>query len=83
MGIDDLAVDTTEHINYIPALNRSGLGALLWDTHHSFIPQDGVSRLYGLRISAHLQVLVVLVSANEVSFSGVAPGHVPNTTKVR
>ena len=82
-GINDLALDTTEHVNNIPVLNRSSLGALLRDSHHSFVPQDGVSHLYGLWVSAHLKVLVVLVSGNEVSFSGVAPGHVLNTTKVR
>ena len=71
-----------EHVNNIPALNRSGLGALLRDTHHSFVPQDGVPRFYGLRVSACLQVLVVLASSNEVSFSGVAPGHILNTTEV-
>ena len=81
-GIDDLALDTMEHVNYIPALNQSSLGALLRDSHHPFFPQDGVPCLYGLRVSACLQVLVVLVSGNEVSFSGVAPGHVLNTTKV-
>ena len=81
-GVDDLALDTTEHVNKIPALNRSGLGALLQDSHHSFVPQDGVPCLYGLRVSARLQVLVVLVSGNEVSFSRVAPGHVLDTTKV-
>ena len=82
-GVDDLALDTTEHVNYIPALNRSGLGALLRDTHHSFLPQDGVPHLYGLHVSTRLQVLVVLVSGNEISFSGVAPGHVLDITKVR
>ena len=81
-GINNLALNTTEHVNNIPALNRSGLGALLWDSHHSFVPQDGVPRLYGLWVFARLQVLVVLASGNEVSFSGVAPGHIPNTTKV-
>ena len=82
-GVNNLALDTMEHVNNIPALNRSGLGALLRDSYHSFVPQDGVPRLYGLRVFARLQVLVVLVSGNEVSFSGVAPGHIPNTTKVR
>ena len=82
LGIDNLALDTTEHVNNIPALNRSSLGALLWDSHHSFVPQESVPRLYGPRVFARLQVLVVLASGNEVSFSGVAPGHIPNTTKV-
>ena len=81
-GINNLALEIMEHVNNIPALNWSGLGALLWDSHHSFVPQDGVPCLYGLQVFACLQVLVVLASGNEVSFSGVAPGHVPNTTKV-
>ena len=58
-GVDDLALDTTEHVNNIPALNRSSLGALLRDSHHSFVPQDGVPHLYGLWVPARLQVLVV------------------------
>ena len=37
---------------------------------------------YHLLVFAGLQVLVVLMSGNEVSFSGIAPGHVPNTAKV-
>ena len=83
VGIDNLALDTTRDINNIPALNWSGLGALLQDSHHSFFLQDDVPRFYGLWVFASLQVLVVLASGNEVSFSGVAPGHIPNTTKVR
>ena len=83
MGIDNLALNTTKDVNDIPALDWSGLGALLWDSHHSFFPQDDVPRFYGLRVIAGLQVLVVLASGNEVSFSGVAPGHVPNIAKVR
>ena len=75
-GVDNLALDTTKDINNIPALDRSGLGALLWDSHHSFFPQDDVPHFYGLQVIADLQVLVVLASGNEVSFSGVAPGHV-------
>ena len=82
-GIDNLALDTTKDVNDIPALDQSGLVALLWDSHHSFFLQDNVPHFYGLRIIADLQVLVVLASGNEVSFSGVAPGHVPNTAKVR
>ena len=81
-GVDNLALDTTEDVNNIPALNRSGLGALLQDSHHSFIPQDYVPCFYGLWVFARLQVLVVLASSDEVPFSGVAPGYVPNTTKV-
>ena len=81
-GIDNLALDTTKDVNDIPALNRSGLGALLWNSHHSFFPQDDVPHFYGLQVIAGLQVLVVLVSSNEVPFSGVAPGHIPNTAEV-
>ena len=47
-GIDNLALDTTEDINNIPALNQSGLGALLRDSHHSFFPQDDVPPLLWL-----------------------------------
>ena len=82
-GVDNLALNTMKDVNDIPALDRSGLGALLWDSHHSFFPQDDVPHFYGLRVIAGLQVLVVLASGNEVSFSGVAPGHVPNIAKVR
>ena len=82
-GVDNLALNTMEDVNNILALNRSGLGALLWDSHHSFFLQDDVPHFYGFRVFARLQVLVVLASSDEVSFSGVAPGHVPNTTKVR
>ena len=81
-GIDNLALDTTKDVNDIPALDRPGLGALLWDSHHSFFPQDIVPLFYRLLVFAGLQVLVVLASGNEVSFSGIAPGHVPNTAKV-
>ena len=81
-GIDNLALDTTKDVNDIPALDWPGLGALLQDSHHSFFPQDVVPRFYRLRVFAGLQVLVVLASGNEVSFSGIAPGHVPNTAKV-
>ena len=83
VGVNNLALDTMKDVNDIPALDRPGLGALLRDSHHSFFPQDIVPRFYGLRVFAGLQVLVVLVSGNEVSFSRIAPGHVPNTTKVR
>ena len=81
-GVDNLALDTTKDVNNILALDWSGLGALLWDSHHSFFPQDVVAHFYGLQVFARLQVLVVLASGNEVSFSGVAPGHIPNTAKV-
>ena len=81
-GIDNLALDTMKDVNDILALDRPGLGALLWDSHHSFFPQDIVPCFYGLLVFAGLQVLVVLASGNEVSFSGIAPGHVPNTAKV-
>ena len=82
VGIDNLALDTTKKVNDIPALDRPGLGALLWDSHHSFFPQDVVPRFYGLQVFAGLQVLVVLASDYEVSFSGIVPGHIPNTAKV-
>ena len=81
-GVDNLALDTTKDVNDIPALDRPGLGALLQDSHHSLFPQDVVPHLYHLLVLAGLQVLVVLASGNQVSFSGVAPGHIPNTTKV-
>ena len=81
-GIDNLALDTMKDVNDIPALNRSGPGALLRDSQHSFFPQDNVPHFYGLRVIAHLQVLVVLASGDEVPFSGVAPGYVPNTAEV-
>ena len=81
-GIDNLALDTTKDINDILTLDWSGLGTLLWDSHYSSFLQDIVPCLYCLRVFAGLQVLVVLASSNEVSFSGVAPGHIPNTAKV-
>ena len=34
-GVNNLALDTTEDINNILAVNQSGFGALLWDSHHS------------------------------------------------
>ena len=82
-GVDNLALNTTKDVNDIPALDRSGLGTLLRDSHHSFFPQDIVPRFYHLRVFAGLQVLVVLASGNKVSFSRIAPGHIPNTAKVR
>ena len=81
-GVDNLALNTTKDVNDILALHRSGLGALLWDSHHSFFPQDTVPRLYRLWVFAGLQVLVILASGNQVSFSGVAPGHVLDNAKV-
>ena len=36
VGIDNLALDTAKDVDHIPALDRSGLGHLLWDSHHSF-----------------------------------------------
>ena len=81
-GIDNFALDTKKDVNDIPALDRSGLGTLLWDSHHSFFLQDVVPHLYHLWVFAGLQVLVVLVSGNQVSFSGVAPGHVLENAKV-
>ena len=72
-----------KHVNNIPALDRSGLGTLLWDSHHSFFPQDVFPCLYCLLVFAGFQILVVLTSGNEVTFSGVAPRHIPNTAEVR
>ena len=82
MGIDNLALDTTKDVNDIPALDRSGLGALLQDPHHSFFPQDIVPHLYCLRVFAGLQVLVILACGNQVPFSRVAPGHILDNAKV-
>ena len=76
MGVDNLALDTMKDVNDIPALDQSSLGALLRDSHHSFFPQHVVPRLYCLLVFAGLQVLVILASGNQVSFSGVAPGHI-------
>ena len=83
VGVDNLALDTMKDVNDITAIDQPSLGALLRDSHHSFFPQDIVPRFYRLRVFAGLQVLVVLVSGYEVSFSGIAPGHIPNTAKVR
>ena len=44
-GIDNLTLDTTKDVNDIPALDRPSLGALLWDSHHSFFLQDVVPPL--------------------------------------
>ena len=44
-GVDNLALDTTKDVNDIPALDRSSLGTLLRDSHHSFFPQDVVPPL--------------------------------------
>ena len=81
-GINNLALNTTNDVNNILALDRPGLGALLRDSHHSLFPQDVVPRFYRLLVFAGLQVLVVLASGNEVSFSRIAPGQVPDTAKV-
>ena len=81
-GINNLALDTTEDINNIPALNQSSFGTLLQDSHHSFFPQDGVPCFYGLRVFAGLELLVVLVSGDEVAFGGVTPGHILNMAEV-
>ena len=81
-GVDNLALDTMKDVNDIPALDRSGLGAHLRDSHHSFFLQDVFPRLYRLRVFAGLQVLVILASGNQVSFSGVAPGHVLDNAEV-
>ena len=81
-GINNLALNTTEDINNITALNQSGFGALLWDSHHSFFPQDGIPHLYGFWVFARLKVLVVLTSGDEIAFSGVAPRHLSNITEV-
>ena len=83
VGIDNLALDTTEDVNDILALDRSGLGTLPQDSHHSFFPQDVVPHLYCLWVFAGLQVLVILSSGNQVPFSGVAPGHILDNAKVR
>ena len=82
-GVNNLALNTTKDVNDILALDRSSLGTLLWDSHHSFFPQDIVPCLYRLRVFAGLQVLVILASSNQVSFSGVAPGHILDNSKVR
>ena len=81
-GINNLALDTTEDINNIPALNKSGFGALLQYSHHSFFPQDGIPHLYGFRVFARFKVLVVLTSGEEIAFSGVAPRHLLDITEV-
>ena len=82
-GVDNLALDTVKDVDHIPALDRSGLGHLLWDSHHSFFPQNAFPRLYCLWVLAGLQVLVVLAGSNEVPFSGIAPGHILHHAKVR
>ena len=53
-GIDDLALNTTKDVNDIPALDQPGLGALLWDSHHSFFPRDVVPCIYHLLVLAGL-----------------------------
>ena len=37
-GVDNLALNTTKDVNDILALDQSGLGTLLQDSHHSFFP---------------------------------------------
>ena len=81
-GVNNLALDTTEDINNIPALNKSGFGALLRDSHHSFLLQDCIPRLYGFWVFARFKVLVVLTSGDEIAFSGVAPRHLLDITEV-
>ena len=81
-GIDNLAIDTAKDVDHIPALDQSGLGHLLWDSHHSFFPQNTFPRLYRLRVLAGLQVLVVLAGSNQVPFSGITPGHILHHAKV-
>ena len=79
-GVDNLALDTTKDINDILTFDQPSLGALRRDSHHSFFLQDIVPCFYGLRVFAGLQVLVVLASGYEVSFSGIAPVHGPEST---
>ena len=81
-GIDNLALDTAKDVDHIPALDWSGLGHLLRDSHHSFFPQNAFPRLYCLRVLAGLQVLVVLVGSNQVPFSRIAPGYILHHAKV-
>ena len=83
VGIDNLALDTAKDVDHIPALDRSGLGHLLWDSHHSFFLQNTLPRLYRLRVLAGLQLLVVLTGSNQVPFSGIAPGHILDHAEVR
>ena len=81
-GVNNLALDTTEDINNITALNQSGFGALLRDSHHSLFPQDGIPRLNGFWVFARLEVLVVLAGGYEIALGQVTPGHLLNTTQV-
>ena len=81
-GVDNLALYTAKDIDHILALDRSGLGHLLQDSHHSFFPQNAFPRLYHLRVLAGLQVMVVLVGSNQVPFSGIPPGHILHHAKV-
>ena len=82
-GVDNLALDTAKDVDHIPALDRSSLGHLLRDSHHSFIPQNAFPHLYCLQVLAGLQVLVVLAGSNQVPFSGIAPGYILHHAKVR
>ena len=83
MGVNDKALNTTEDVDNIVAFDWAGLGTLLRDSYHSFFPQDIVPHLYSLLVFAGLQVLVVLVSCNQIALSGVTPGDIPNTAEVR
>ena len=62
-----------EDENDVPALDWPSLEALLWDPHHSLLPQNVVSRFYCLPVFAGLQVLEELASGNEVSLGQIAP----------
>ena len=81
-GVDDLALDTAEDKNDIPALNGPGLGTLLQDPHHSFLLQDIVSCFNRLPVFAGPQVFEELASGDEVSLGQINPGHVLNDAKV-
>ena len=82
-GVNNLALDTAKDVDHIPALDQSSLGHLLWDSLHSFFPQNALPCLYRLRVLAGLQVLVVLAGSNQVPFSRIAPGYILHHAKVR
>ena len=82
-GVDNLALNTAKDVDHMPALDRSSLGRLLRDSHHSFFPHNTFPCLYHLRVLAGLQVLVVLVGSNQVPFSGIAPEYILHHAKVR
>ena len=71
--VNNLALNTVKDVDHIPALDWSGLGHLLRDSHLSFFLQNAFPHLYCLRVLARLQVLVVLAGSNQVPFSGIAP----------